>query len=98
LSKGQAEGRTTAFAGNNRGEEFWLTLRRKHLTRRLSDRALEFSSLEVCSRIPTALVRSDTIEEAQNWAGDHSICHFTLRQALPAQGFCSFPSRIILGE
>lgn len=33
LSKGQAEGRTTAFAGNNRGEEFWLTLRRKHLTR-----------------------------------------------------------------
>lgn len=33
LWKGQAEGRNTAFSGNDREEEFWLTLGRKCLTR-----------------------------------------------------------------
>lgn len=36
---GQAEGKTSAFSGNDMGEEFQLNLRRKCLTRRLSDRA-----------------------------------------------------------
>ena len=71
---------------------------RNILAERLSDTALEFPSLEVCSRIRMALLRSDAVGAAQHWAGNHSICHSTLRQALPNRGFCSFPSRIKLGE
>lgn len=71
---------------------------RNILAERPSDRALEFPSLEVCSRIRMALLRSDAVAAARHWAGNHSICRSTLGQALPNQGFCSLPSSIKLGE